>query len=157
MPKMMKVFDIVLTNPVGGTFPTGITEIVATHTILNGDDNSYATVPSNVTSQTLTTEGSSNHSNYFKLVLDKAYDMDIYVSYHTLDGTAIAGEDYIAVSRKVKIPAGQTEVMIAVEIVADTVAEADETFSLVISNPIGQGFPAGVSEIKATHTIIDDD
>ena len=125
---------------------------------LNGNDSSYAIAPSNVTSQTFTTEGSqTNHVNYFKLALDKAYDMDIYVSYHTLDGTATAGEDYVSVSRKVKIDAGQTEVMIGVEIIADTDTEADETFSLVISNPIGQGFPEGVSEIKATHTIIDDD
>ncbi len=151
-------FDIVLTNPIGGTFPEGITEIVATHTILNGDDSSYALTPSGVTSEIQVKEGSSTHHvNYFKLALDKAYDTDIYVSYHTEDGTATAGEDYEAVSRKVKIRAGLTEVMMGVTIFADREVEADETFSLVISNPIGQGFPEGVSEIKATHTIVDDD
>jgi len=135
----------------------GVTEIVATHTILNGTDSIYIN-PSNITSASQVTEGSgSNHTNYFKLALDKAYDTAIYVSYHTVDGTAKAGKDYIAVSRKVKIKAGDTEVMIPVTIIADTEAESNETFSLVISNPIGQGFPEGVSEITATHTIVDDD
>jgi hypothetical protein len=151
-------FDIVLTNPVGATFPVGVTEIVATHTILNGGDSSYAVIPSNASSDSQVQEGTgASHTNYFKLALDKAYDTDIVVSYHTLDGSAIAGQDYVAVSRKVKIKAGDTEILIPVTIIADAVAESDETFSLVISNPIGQGFPEGVSEIKATHTIVDDD
>ena len=47
--------------------------------------------------------------------------------------------------------------MLGVIIIADSEKESDETFSLVISNPIGQGFPEGVTEIKATHTIVDDD
>jgi len=37
------------------------------------------------------------------------------------------------------------------------ILEREYTHSLVISNPIGQGFPEGVSEIRATHTIVDDD
>jgi hypothetical protein len=149
-------FALVLSNPIGATFPTGVTEIVTTHTIIN-DDNSYALNPTGVTAQRLTTEGSSNHTNYFQLALDKAYDHDIIVSYHTEDGTAKAGKDYIALSRKVKIRAGQTKVMLGVIIIADSVKEEDETFSLIISNPIGEGFPEGVSEIKTTHTIVDDD
>jgi hypothetical protein len=81
----------------------------------------------------------------------------VIVSYRTEDGTAIAGKDYVATSRKVKMTAGQEKVMIGVEIIADTIKESDETFSLVISNPIGEGFPEGVSEMRATHTIVDDD
>ena len=151
-------FALVLSNPTGATFPTGVTEIVTTHTIIN-NDTSYATAPSGVSAQAITTEGSDNqnHTNYFQLALDKAYDHDIIVSYHTQAGTATAGEDYIATSRKVKISAGQTKAMIGIEIIADNNKEEDETFSLVISNPIGEGFPEGVTEITATHTILDDD
>jgi hypothetical protein len=149
-------FDLVLSNPKGATFPLGVTEIVTTHTILN-NDNGYIIMPTGVTAQKITTEGSRNHTNYFQLALDKAYDHDIIVSYHTQAGTAIAGKDYIATSRKVRIAAGQTKTMIGVEIIADSLKENDETFSLVISNPIGEGFPDGISKIVATHTILDDD
>jgi hypothetical protein len=151
-----ETFDLVLSSPTGTTFPAGVSEIVATHTIIN-TDTSYLLTPTNVVAAVSTTEGSSNHTNYFQLALDKIYDHDVIVSYRTEDGTAIAGKDYIATSRKIKITAGQEKVMIGVEIIADTIKESDETFSLVISNPIGENFTQGVSEMRATHTIVDDD
>ncbi|MCK5904954.1 MAG: hypothetical protein KAG86_06695, partial [Gammaproteobacteria bacterium] len=151
-----ETFDLVLSRPTGTTFPSGVSEIVATHTIIN-TDTAYAITPTGVVAEVSTTEGSSNHINYFQLALDKIYDHDVIVSYRTEDGTAIAGKDYIATSRKVKITAGKDKVMIGVEIIADTIKESDETFSLVISNPIGENFTQGINEMRATHTIVDDD
>ncbi len=99
----------------------------------------------------------SNPINYFKLAIDQALEIDASVSYSTRDGSAQAGQDYMSTSGTITIPAGQTYVLIPVEILADTITEADEIFSLVIRNPIGAVFPAGISEISSTHTIIDDD
>ena len=104
-----------------------------------------------------TTEGDVNHFNYFLLELGAAISTDASITYRTQDGTALAGEDYIATSGTATISAGQTHVSIPIEIIADTLAENTETFSLIISNPQGGIFPTGIDEISASHSIIDDD
>jgi hypothetical protein len=65
--------------------------------------------------------------------------------------------DYSASSGTATIPAGDTSVLIGVPILADTLAESSETFSLVVSNPTGGIFATGITELTATHTILDDD
>ncbi len=102
-------------------------------------------------------ESEHNTINYFLLALPKPLAFDASVNYITRDGTAIAGEDYIATSGTAIIPAGSTYIAIAVELIGDAIKEENETFSLVISNPFGGLFPAHISEISATHTIIDND
>ncbi len=110
------------------------------------------------TASTTITEGNtSNQTNYFKLTLSSALTVDASVNYETRDGTAITGSDYIATSGTATIVAGQTETLIGVEIIADTVVESDETFSLVITNPVNGVFPNSTAEVTATHTILNDD
>ncbi len=104
-----------------------------------------------------TTEGNSNHMNYFKLALNQALSVDVSVNYQTRDNTAIAGKDYVETKDTVTIRAGKTSQTIGIEIIADDKSEKDEIFSLVLTNPSGANFPDGVQEIVATHTIIDDD
>ncbi|MBF0266368.1 MAG: trypsin-like serine protease [Gammaproteobacteria bacterium] len=103
-------------------------------------------------------EGDSNHTNYFLLQLSKALTIDISVDYQTQDGTAkAADEDYIATSGTAIIKAGETYTTIGIEIIGDSKIETDETFLLKLTNPKGVSFPAGVSEIIKTRTIINDD
>ena len=102
-------------------------------------------------------EENKNHLNHFKLVISSPLNIDTSVHYQTRDRTAKAGEDYIATSGIAIIPAGKKEVLIAITILADKRAEADESFDLVISQPTGAIFPNTVTEIVATHTIVDDD
>jgi hypothetical protein len=106
---------------------------------------------------TNTPEGDSNHFNYFLLELSAPLESNASVSYQTQNGSAIAGQDYIKTSGIATISAGKTSVAIAVEIIADNIAENNETFSLLISNPQGGIFPVGMESITATHTILDDD
>jgi len=108
-------------------------------------------------SQTSFNESSSNHVNYFKLGLTGALSVDASVSFETRDGTAKAGDDYIATSGSATIVAGETETLIGVTIIGDSVAESDETFDLVISSPINGSFPNSALEVSATHTILNDD
>lgn len=102
-------------------------------------------------------EGSSNHLNYFELKISSALSVDASVNYQTRNGTAIAGQDYIAATGTATIPAGQLSTLIPVEIIADNIAEDNKTFELVLTNPTGASFADGTTEIFATHTIIDDD
>jgi len=117
--------------------------------------NTIPTTPSEV--DTSPTEGDSNHTNYFLLQIGGVLSSDASVSYTTRDGTAIAGQDYIATSGTATIKAGETSTVIGVEIIGDDVSESNETFLLAITNPEGGIFPTGVTEITATRTIIDDD
>lgn len=102
-------------------------------------------------------EKDSNYINYFLLELSAPLEIDATVKYHTRDGTARAGEDYMATSGVATILAGETSTTIPVEIIGDNVPETNETFSLVITNPTGGNFPDSNGEIIATHNILDDD
>ena len=108
-------------------------------------------------SSTVTEGNSTNPTNYFKLAISSVLSSDASVTFTTRDGTATANSDYIPTTGTATIKAGETETLIAVTIIADTTPESDETFSLVISNPINGIFPSSISEITASHTIIDDD
>ncbi|MBF0266814.1 MAG: SUMF1/EgtB/PvdO family nonheme iron enzyme [Gammaproteobacteria bacterium] len=102
-------------------------------------------------------EGDTNHTNYFLLQLSRQLTTDVSVDFETKDGTAIAGKDYTEASGTATINAGTTSTTIGVEIIGDTVNEPDETFSLILSNPQGVSFPAGVTSISKTRTIVNDD
>jgi len=79
------------------------------------------------------------------------------VDYRTRDGTARAHEDYLPVSGTLRLYPEQTQAVIPVEIVGDTVAEPDEFFHLDIFNPVGGSFGPGVTLLSAARTIVNDD
>ena len=117
-----------------------------------------STTPLAATTDTAKTQiTEDNVSNFFQLSISSAISTDATVSYTTKDGTATAGSDYTTTSGTATIEAGQTSVLIGVPILEDTLAESSETFSLVISNPTGGIFADGVTELSASHTILDDD
>ena len=79
------------------------------------------------------------------------------VNYATRDGTAKTAEDYLAVSGKLVLYPDESQAVIPVEIVGNTLPEPNETFYLDISNPVGGGFPNGAITLTAMRTIVDDD
>jgi len=102
-------------------------------------------------------------------------DEEVCVGYHTEDGTARAGSDYIAPEKgaTVTFPGGEGRAVIAIRILDDNACENDETFFVVIDPPAdipradGAAPPQGgaaagpryeAGEIRrAEVTIIDDD
>ncbi len=75
------------------------------------------------------------------------------VAYATSAGTASEGADYLAASGTVQIPGGTSQVTIDVDIVGDSEAEGDETFTVTLSSPTN----ATITRAAATGTIRDDD
>ncbi len=73
----------------------------------------------------------------FVISLDKPADDEVTVDYATANGTALAGSDYVAASGTLRIPLGETSAKISIPVLADGVAETDETFFLNVSNPSG--------------------
>jgi subtilisin family serine protease len=88
-----------------------------------------------------------------RVVLTEPSATDVTFQYATANGAAVAGTDYTAKSGTATIPAGQTEAIIPVAVLADGIVEMDEAFAVVVSNPVG----ARVTDVLARVTIADGD
>ncbi len=77
----------------------------------------------------------------------------VTVDWSTANGSAQAGEDYVAASGTLTFPAGTTVETIHVAIVGDTLYAPDETFVVKLSNPVN----AGLVEPEGRVTIVNDD
>ena len=71
----------------------------------------------------------------------------------TSNGTALAGSDYVAFSGNALIPAGASNVTVLVQVLGDTLNEADETFFVNLLNVTG----AAVADGQGAGTIVNDD
>lgn len=88
-----------------------------------------------ITSVTLF-EGNENGTFSFKVSTSAASEEEIKVDYRTQEVTAGEIIDFIPTNGTLTIPAGERNVDIDVEIVGDTLKEIDETFKVILSNPI---------------------
>lgn len=141
-----ETFSVNLSSAVGAVITRGS----GTGTITNDD------VPPSVTiaNASLTEGQSSVHNMSFTVTLSTLSGLPATVQYATSDGTATAGSDYTAVTGTLTIPAGQSTHTLAVPIKGDAVTEADETFTVTLSNPVGATLGAPST---ATGTIVNDD
>lgn len=89
----------------------------------------------------------------FTVSLSKAWPVPVLVSYATADGTASAGSDYTATSGTLVFSPMETTKPVAVSVVGDTVTEANETFSVVLTQVAG----AVVADGTGRGTILNDD
>ncbi|GAB1542225.1 hypothetical protein NUACC21_48990 [Scytonema sp. NUACC21] len=83
---------------------------------------------------------SENTIAQFKLALSFPAPVDIQFSYKTVDGTALAGSDYIATLGQATIAAGKSIATIEVELIGDTEYEPDKIFALSLSELSGATF-----------------
>ncbi|MCD0279882.1 lamin tail domain-containing protein [Xanthomonas melonis] len=101
-------------------------------------------------------EGNSGRRSFvFTLSLSQpAGAGGVSFSVATVDGTATAGSDYVALpATALRIAAGERSASITVEVLGDTTPESDETFALQISGLTG-ALPA---TLRATGTLLNDD
>lgn len=89
----------------------------------------------------------------FQVVLNKASALPIQVKIKTIDGTAINGSDYNGSSGTIKIKPGKLSAKVTVNIIGDAIREPNETFSLVISNPVN----ATLGELDTATCLIKND
>jgi len=95
--------------------------------------------------------GSSNAS--VAVTLSAAATQTVTVAYNTVDGTAMAGSDYVATTGTLVFTQGQTSQFISVPINGDTLMEADETVQVILSSPT----KATLGSSSAAITIVNDD
>ncbi len=93
----------------------------------------------------------------FTVTLGAAIGREVTVDWATSDGTATAGEDYAAVTdgRITFSPGGALSQTIGVTVSDDQVDEANETFTVALSNAVNAQVETGKE--SATGTIEDDD
>ncbi len=111
-------------------------------------------------SEVMTTIPEPNYGsvvNYFFANFSEPLTHDISFNFRTINGTAIAGEDYVATQGQISLHSGQSHVAIPVTILGDKMPEGNETVILEISQPVGFDFPNNALVLTATHTIIDND
>ncbi len=101
------------------------------------------------------TEGNSGTKNLaFTVTLSKSdRNKTISATYSTANGTATSGLDFTATAGTVTIPARATAATILVPIIGDTTVEANETFTVNLSNPIN----ATISDAQGLGNITNDD
>lgn len=101
------------------------------------------------------TEGNSGTTNIqFGLQIQPPSTQEITLERATVNGTAFAGLDYVAVSGPLTIPPGTTNTTVDVQVLGDPFFEADESFDVVLSNPSDN---AVITIARATGTIKNDE
>ena len=89
----------------------------------------------------------------FAVTLSGAAGEPVTVNWATADGTATAGQDYVASVGTLTFAAGDTEHTIDVTVLDDAHDEGEETFALRLSNAAG----AELAGAEATGTIVNSD
>ena len=139
MTEQSETFTVELSNPGGSTLadPIGVGTIRADPApgLRIGDATPVAEGDEAVFTVTLTPPG----------------EQVVTVNYTTVDGTAIADEDYTATSGTLRFAPGDTSKTIRVPVLEDATAEPVETFTVVLSNPAGTNVvhDTGVGTITA--------
>jgi hypothetical protein len=73
----------------------------------------------------------------FTVTLDRPSTGNVSVNVATVNGTALAGSDYTALSQTLVFTPGQVAKTVSVALINDSVAEGPETFDLMLSAPVG--------------------
>ena len=117
--------------------------------------NDFTVIPSLLINDVTVTEGNSGTANaVFTVTLSAASSQQITVDYATANGTATAGNDYVAISTTPLIfLANTTTQTITVAVNGDLLDEVDETFFVNLTNPSN----ATIADEQGVGTITDDD
>ena len=128
----------------------GVTVSSATIT-LESDDPEFETPKALSVADVVTDE--SARQAVFTVSLSGESSKIVTVDYATSDGTATDGADYTGGSGSLTFAPGDTEKTISFSILDDSLDEEDETFAIVLANPVN----ATLESAAATAVIVDDD
>lgn len=92
----------------------------------------------------------------FPVTLNNAYSDTVKINYQTKGNTAKGGIDYIGTNGTLIFKPGQTSKIISVSIIGDTEVEPDETFYVILSNPVNAaiGTDTAVGKIRNDDTAL---
>jgi uncharacterized repeat protein (TIGR01451 family) len=134
-----ETFYVNLSAPVNATIGRGR----AKGTILDDDGDVWISI-NNVS----VTEPDTTRTNaQFTVSLSAPSGKTVVVCYNTLNGSALAGKDYLGISGVLTFPPGVTNLSLFVPVLGDTLSESNETFfvrlyapvNAKIATPLGRG------------------
>ncbi len=147
-----ETFGVTLSDPANAALLDDhgeVTDLLAATVTIRDDDEPWLSI-----ADASLGEGAGDGMMRFAVSLTGAPAAEtITVGYATVDGNAIAGEDYIRTTGELTFEPGETEHEIRVPVLDDDVSEPDETFTIVLSAPDGVDIIDGT----ATGTIRNDD
>ena len=134
----------------GGTFRMSLTDLGTTDTSCGAAKPGG---PMLISVADTSVRESSDRRKYmsFTVTLDRRADKEVRVDYTTVNGTAVAGQDYEATSGTLVFDQGEDSKTVDVPIEYDSNDEDDETLTFRLSNARGADIEDGV----ATGTIVD--
>lgn len=174
-----ETFDLIIYDATNAVLDGNAAVLKATATILDDDggapsqsggiggfaDAIAAPVSASATLPTLDvrdvsiTEGNSSFQYaYFLVMLDQPATAPVTANYYLQDGSGSSAlGDYNDGTSSFTIAAGDQSTYVRVAVYGDTLIEADETFTLVVTDITNAVFAGGASALEATGTIINDD
>ena len=143
--ELNEAFNVVLSGPSGAVLGTA----TATGTIVNDDLPTLSIAPT-------TADRAEGNAGTMPLTFTVTRSSNVgtsSVAYTLVHGTTVAADFSGTTSGTVSFAAGETSKVITVYAVSDTVIEGDETFSIVLSSPVG----ATLGTATAAGRIVNDD
>ncbi|WP_404437720.1 DUF4082 domain-containing protein [Bradyrhizobium daqingense] len=141
-----ETFAVGLQNPASGSLGVPRTVLV---TVVDDDSPSTISMADMAVSVSETTPSAT-----LTLLRNGSIDQPATIQFTTSNGSALAGSDYTASSGTVTFAAGQPSQTISVPIINDSAGEADESFTVTLSNPTGAALGA---QTTTTVSILDND
>ena len=143
-----EVFVVNLSGPSNAT----LADAQGTVTIIDNDEPSIGVIIPNLTISDITVEENQSYA-HLQVCLDQPASQAVTIECTTVNGTAVAGSDFVAATDVLTIPAGQTCHQTSFSIIDDNESEETETFFIEISNAVGATIQDGTGEV----TIFDND
>lgn len=147
-------FGIELFDPSGAAF-SGNSKVLRASAFILDDDGAGVDRALTVSSPVIAEGNGGARSALFEVQISEASATLLEFDYATRNGSATAGEDYVAQSGTLRFAPGQTKTVVEVELTGDKAVELSEFFHLSVTP--GNGLGASARGLTGTATILDDD
>ena len=143
--ELNETFDVDLADPTNATISDG-------HGVVTiNDDDPQPVVSIDDVSHA---EGDAGTTTFdFTVSLSRPSSRTVSVDFATADGTATSPSDYGTSTGTITFAPGDLTATTSVDVSGDTTAESDETFTVVLSDPVR----ATLGDASGTGTIVNDD
>ena len=101
-------------------------------------------------------EGFVDTNAVVTVTLSQASLIELKVNYATSSDTATSGTDFTATAGTLTFAPGETSKTITIPVKADTIAEADEKFTITLTDPVDTTIPFITSTVTITDTVTSD-
>ena len=147
LPEQSEFVNLALTNLQGGAVmgdqPVALISIESDDSIISFSDISYSV-----------SEGTAGGRTLIRIQRQGETSRSVSVTFSASAGTALENVDFIPVSTNIVIPAGESAILLPVQILNDTEVEETESIVLNLSSPAGS---ASLGLASGSLTIVDDD